>query len=333
MKVHEKRLAVVAVCFGLLLLAACTSSGDGVANSTPEPGAEVDATIEPEAEVTVAVEEPTPTSVPVVEASDEERLQAAVAQFETDVEAGDIRSVFAYDLLDSRVDENGDVTLTVCAWAGDSVFDEVRDSIYRTQVDQDGTVTASHVTTPVAAGECLNTQLIDSALDHINAYDEFIVQAAANPESFSDDPRRVLSSEQALELTSANFEGFVENSVYVEANRPPGLATDTAVDDLLWRRLTAQSVSVLEVAVCRDMMPDRGIYRDGVLLDSGRSEGSPGLHSIDSFQLIQDPAMQGGWLVSGGKQIIWSDCFFAGDWVDGANIFQPRDVEFLVLER
>lgn len=333
MKVHEKCLAVVAVCFGLLLLAACTSSGDGVASSTPEPGAEVDATIEPEAEVTVAVEEPTPTSVPVVEASDDDRVQAAAAQFEADVAAGDIRSVFAYDLLDSRVDESGDVTLTVCAWAGDSVFDEVRDSIYRTQVEQDGTVTASHVTTPVAAGECLNTQLIDSALDHINAYDEFIVQAAANPESFSDDPRRSLYAADFEMAAAENYRTLALDGLYFEGVRPPGPATDSRVADLLWRRFSANGVSVFELALCRDMVPSRGMYRDGVLVDDGRGEGDPGLHSIDSFQLIQDPAMQGGWLVSGGKQIIWSDCFFAGDWVDGANIFQPRDVEFLVLER
>jgi outer membrane murein-binding lipoprotein Lpp len=302
MKVHEKRLAVVAVCFGLLLLAACTSSGDGVANSTPEPGAEVDATIEPEAEVTVAVEEPTPTSVPVVEASDEERLQAAVAQFETDVEAGDIRSVFAYDLLDSRVDENGDVTLTVCAWAGDSVFDEVRDSIYRTQVDQDGTVTASHVTTPVAAGECLNTQLIDSALDHINAYDEFIAEAGANPASFRDDPRQSLITDEFSASTSGLYESFAEAGVYAEGLRAPGVLEETVVADLLWRRLAADGVSALEVAACRDMIPNRGLYRDGVLVDDERSEDSPGLHSIDSFQLMSDPELIGGWLVSGRKR-------------------------------
>ena len=90
--------------------------------------------------------------------------------------------------------------------------------------------------------------------------------------------------------------------------------------------------SGLEIAVCRDMVPSRGIYRDGVLIDDERSEDSPGLHSIDSFQLAIDPDRPGSWLVSGRKTIIWSDCFFADSWVDGANIFQPRETVFQVLE-
>jgi len=326
MKVQEKLLRIAASLIVVMVLAGCTGSSEGALPATSEP----DETSVPQETVveTATVEVPTPE--PSAQVSDQERIDLVVAQFAVDVAAGDIPSVFAYDLLDSKIDDDGDVTLTICAWAGDSVFDRVRDSIYRTRVD-DGAVTATHVTTPLAAGECLNTQLIESALDHINAYDEFLLEASADPSIFQDDPRRALVTDGFLASSTELYRNFVDDGLYFEGSRPQGPAVDSAVADVLWRRLRANGVAFLEVAICRDMVPSRGMYRDGVLIDDGRSADSPGFHSIDSFQLIQDPGSPGGWLVSGLKSIIWSDCFFFDSWPEGANIFQPRDTPFEVL--
>jgi len=328
MKVQEKPSWALVSLVVAMVLAGCTGTSPGALPATSVP----DETSAPQETVveTATVEVPTPA--PLVQVGDQERIDSVVAQFAVDVAAGEIPSVIAYDLLDAKIDDDGDVTLTICAWAGDSVFDRVRDSIYRTRVDDDGAVTATHVTTPLAAGECLNTQLIESALETIDAFDEFVADAGADPTIFDDDPRRNLLTDNFAASSGELYKGFVDDDVYIEGIRPPGPFADALVADLLWRRITVDGFSGLEIAVCRDMVPSRGIYRDGVLIDDERSEDSPGLHSIDSFQLAIDPDRPGSWLVSGRKTIIWSDCFFADSWVDGANIFQPRETVFQVLE-
>jgi len=329
MKVQEKLLRVAASLVVAMVLAGCTGTSPGALPATSVP----DETIAPQETVveTATVEVPTPA--PLVQVGDQERIDSVVAQFAVDVAARDIPSVIAYDLLDAKTDDGGDVTLTICAWAGDSVFDRVRDSIYRTRVDEDGAVTATHVTTPLAVGECLNTQLIESALETIDAFDEFVADAGADPTIFDDDPRRNPLSDDFMSSSTDFYQNLVDDGVYFEGLRSSDSLVDAAVADLLWRRLTANGVSVFEVAVCRDMVEGRGMYRDGVLVDAGRSADSPGLHSIDSFQLMHDLGSPGVWLVSGRKSIVWSDCFFAGTWLEGANIFQSRDTPFEILDR
>jgi len=329
MKVQETASWALVLMVVVMVLGGCTGSSEGALPATSVP----DESSVPQETVVETATAAVPTPEPSAQVSDQERIDSVVAQFAVDVAAGDIPSVFAYDLLDSKIDDDGDVTLTICAWAGDSVFDRVRDSIYRTRVGEDGAVTATHVTTPLAAGECLNTQLIESALETIDAFDEFVADAGADPTIFDDDPRRNLLSDDFVSSSTDFYQNLVDDGVYFEGLRSSDSLVDAAVADLLWRRLTANGISIFEVAVCRDMVESHGMYRDGVLVDDERSPASPGLHSIHSFQLVQDPTSPGGWLVSGQKSIIWSDCFFADTWPEGANIFKSRDTPFEILDR
>lgn len=288
------------VCLGLLglalVLAGCSSDPEPVAAPT-----EV-------AETATVVVTPTPaepTSEPVI-VSDDELAAAALAQLAADVAAGEIPDVMAFDVLDQKV-VDGDVTFTICAWAGDTVFDTVRDSLYRTTVDEAGAVSAQHVTTPLATGDCLNTELIDSAFDFIDEFDPVQAEWGRDPASFAGDERAdVLLYPAAAERFTEVYQRLVDDDLYVEPPIVAGSVRNDLVAAALFRRFRFEDTTVMEIVVCRDMFSESGEYRDGVLIDDLKPEDFVGPHSPKSYELTRSGAQS--WLVFGTRSLVWSDC-------------------------
>jgi len=326
MRWHESCLSILAVVC-LLVLAACTGGSDDLAVATPAAviSGQPTSTALPEPDAPV----PTPTVAPPV-VTDQDRVAAVTSAFDAAIEAGEApEGLIAYDLLDSTVKDDGNVTLNICGWTGDTVFDTVRDSLWRTAVEADGTITATHVTTPLAAGDCLNTHLIDTALATAQQFDALWQEVGPDPTKFGSDPRPAeLLTADYQRVVGETFGDLVVSGAVIIGTRQAGPLLDNLVEDVLWRAYVEDEVRVLELVVCRDMDPARGVYRDDVLIDDGRSEGDPGLHSIDLFQLQPDPTAATGWRVAGGDDLLWSDCLSTSDWPGAAGRWREASIAF-----
>jgi hypothetical protein len=322
MKRHE-------TCFSVLIAvslfaSACNEGGDTAALFTPSPLVET--------ATQRTVETPLP---PTASASSDDLIEAAVAQLNSEIAAGEGPSeTFAYDLLSTTIDDAGFVTLTICAWTGDTVFDTVRDSLYRTAIAANGSITATHVTTPVATGDCVNTQLIESAFDFINEFDKYWADVSADPTSFTRDPRTSQLLTDSYETRAGELTArFVNDDLYFE---PSFIAKDLRTDsaaNVLFRLYRFEELQILEIVACRPMNPVHGAYRDSTLIDAGRSESSPGLHAIHAYQLVLDSDALGRWKLSGTDALGWADCFETGEWPAAANQWRPRNIALQVLNR
>ena len=311
------------------LLAACTGGSS-------EPAAEPIA-VEPTATVTSTQEldtdpTPPPTAAPDPAASvtDNNRIAVAIAQLEAEVEVGaGPEGIIAFDLLDQRINDTGDVFLRICAWTGETVFDQVRESLYRTSVDTDGQVSAQHVTTPVAQGDCINTELIESAFDFIDAYEAFRTDFSRNPATYASD-RRVdtLLSAGSGERFGERTDAWLTDGVTVEPSRT-GRVRDAVAGEMLIRRFRFEELVILEIVICGAMNPDHGIYRNGVLVDDNR-DGSTGQDALNLYQLVADPSRDLRFQHFGDQGLVWSECDI-DEYVEAANNWIPRDEEFEVL--
>jgi len=329
MKRREGLLSTLVVVS--LLFAACTGSSDDVADATVVPTVGAEPT-----EVEAATTDPTPTVGPVAvvgAVGDEDRIAAAVARLDAEIAAGEgPEATIAYDLLESSVDEDGFVTLRICAWTGETVFDTVRDSLYRTDVADDGTVTASHVTSPVGPGECLNSTLIDSALDFIDEFEAYWADVAAAPTRFGEDSRTsILMTDDYRARAEELISPWIEDNLYFEASTAAGEMASTAAADILYRRYRDNDLEILEIVVCRDMNPEFGAYRDGVLVDDSRGAADPGLHAVDAYQMVAAAQVPGQLTLAGTDGLVWSDCFATDDWPGAANVWRSRNVDLEVL--
>ena len=322
MKRHE-------TCFSVLIAvslfaSACNEGGDTAALFTPSPLVET--------ATQRTVETPLP---PTASASSDNLIEAAVAQLNSEIAAGEGPSeTFAYDLLSTTIDDAGFVTLTICAWTGDTVFDTVRDSLYRTAIAANGSITATHVTTPVATGDCVNTQLIESAFDFINEFDKYWADVSADPTSFTrDDSASILMTEDYLQITESFAGTWLDDDIYFDNSFKGTDVRTAATADTLYRRYSANGLKILEVVVCRDMNPLYGAYRGGVLVEDSRSEEDPGLHAVDAYQLVASQDRIGKFQLAGSDGLIWSDCFATGNWPSAANGWRTRDAFLAVLPK
>jgi hypothetical protein len=321
MKRHETWFSIFLAVS--LITASCAEGSESTSLVTPAPVVET--------VTTPTVETPTPAAA--LDNADD-LIEAAVNQLDAEVAAGNGPSeTFAYDLIDSKIDAEGFVTLTICAWTGDTVFDTVRDSLYRTEVDADGSIAVTHVTTPIAAGDCVNTHLIESAFDFINEFDLYSADISANPASFATDERTsdLVTHSYEIRVNEINT-AFADDEIYFQ---PSFIASDVRTDvvaDALFRRYRLEEVTILELVICRAMNPAYGAYRSGALVDDSRSPELPGLHSIDAYQLVPDPDSAVGWRITGGEGLLWADCFETGDWPGAANIWRPRDTTLAAVD-
>jgi len=280
---------------------------------------------------------PTATEVATPQATDEQRIAAALDQLAADV-AGDepispsLDSLIAYDVLDTTVNpETGDVTITICGWPEGTVFDTVRDSLYSIKTNPDGTLTATHITSPTGPGDCLNTELINTALDTIDEYEVFWRSVLADPASFQSDSRSVSLLESGLlGRTSVLVDSWIRDDIYFEpAFTSADIRTDSAAE-LLIRRYTTEEQEILEIVSCRTMNPASGTYRAGALLDNEKGE-DPGPHAVNAYQVVLGSNVESSWAIAGTPALVWADCFRDG-WETSANSWRPRPEILVPIE-
>jgi len=313
----------------VVVLAAACSGG-----STTAPGDEVGAatqTSEAPASPAAEAAEPTvsettvadPTAV-VVQATDDELIAAAVAKLDA-VGASDL---VAWDVLESSINGNGEVQLTLCGWTGDTVFDAVYRSRWKVE-GPSGEVSATELTTSPIDGECLNTELVDSALAAFQQFEAYWAEMTSDPSLIASEPRTIQL------LTESFAEGVLDAGEQWEregisfAGVPESQELDDRVAELLFRRFRTEVDERVELVACRNMISNYGIYRGDVLLDNGRSQDSSGLHSLAALALVRQ---EGQWKVITQDGLVWTDCRSVEDWPGFASEWRPEVVDFGTVE-
>jgi hypothetical protein len=312
-----------------LVLVACGGSASPEPLAAPAPTEEVAAsTVDVPAETSTPadpVPEATATEVPVVEISDVDRVAAAIAALERDG-TGDL---VAWDVLESRVNDQGDVILTLCGWTGDTVFDDVYQSTWKLD-DAESPPATAELNTFKIDGECLNTELIESALATLEEFANFWTDTIADPASFESDPRaaRLLTPgtyDSALQAATER----IESDLSVR-----GVALSSALNDLqapvLFRRFATEDDQRLEFVLCHQM-GEYGTYRGEVLIDDRKPE-DVGPHEINAVVLLASPD-DAVWRVATRAGLVWADCDAAEDWALGSSQWRPESVDFEVLAR
>lgn len=330
MKCTEMRYVVGAVLAVVVFCAGCSGgSSDSIPAAAADPTeVEAPASATPTVVPTdVPAETPEPTAV---SATDAERLDAVLAELdENGVDEG--VGLIAWDVLDWNV--NGElVDVSLCGWTGQDAFDSVYSSLWVVSGEA-GQLVAREQGTSFDAGECLNTELIDSAFEFIAEYEEYWTEMVRYPDRFEGDPR----SERLLtDIRLADAEAYtrrlVENGEYGDGLGLDGRPRETGVMDSLYRRYDDEGERVLELAFCRPMGDGYGTYSSaGVLLDDDMVS-DPGPHTVDAYVLQRSVSAE-SWLYLAKEGLVWADCLGGGDPVAAANQWRPGPVSFVVVPR
>jgi len=323
MKYTEMRFGVT-IAVVALLAAGCTSgASDPVAQ---EPTA-VETTVEVTETPTVVQDEPTvtptPTEVPVV-VTDDDKIAAAIAAYEANVEpAGTI----AWDVVSTIV--TGDkVLIELCTWSGDTVYDDLRLTEFLITVDG-AELTAESLYNSSKSGECLNTQLMDSALAATREYDTFWSAVLADPTTFDREAAAEILEADQLMAASEAAETWINDNTYWKGVSFDAALPDSSLTKIGWRRYTldAPAFEVFEIISCRNFSADHGLYTgNDVLVDDFQSDSSRGQHAIDLYQFVR---VNQEWRFAGGTGLVWADCL-STDWLDAINIYQPDPEQWQV---
>jgi len=319
MKYLNKYLIVMAVA--ILVAAACASGSEGeqAPAPTPEDGAaaEADPSATPAAEETeIAIEEPTATAEPI-ELSEEDMIEAALAAFDSNPEPD---TLIAWDHLEARV-SGTEVMLTMCTWTGDTVFDDVRTANYTVTPSDDGTPkTRFNFSTRSGIDECLNTQLIESALAFTRDYDAHWQAVLHDPSTFDPAEAAFFKTAERVNDNKIAVEGWVRDGLHWEGPVLDGQLPDSAVRDLLGRSFTVADIELFELIACRDMDERYGLYQGDVLIDDSRGD-RPGSNSIVKYQLSRQA---GRWELAGRFTNVWADCVDPNRWLGWVDEWQPE---------
>ena len=291
----------------VLVVAACSGGSAGSVLETPEPSVQLADSPTPDDAPPTAV----PTAVPIV-LTNEQMIAVAIAAFDAAPEPADL---IAWDHLDAEV--AGDkVTLRLCSWTGDTVFDEVRLVNYLVEPDVDGNPTTQLIFSNPTPGECLNTQLINSAFEAINAYETYWSGVFEDPTTFDETVVAQLSIPALVELNIQSVASWVQDGLNWRGRSSAALPPSAVVENL-WRNYQTQDADVLEVLACRSLGSDYGLYQGDTLIDDFKPENQPGDHVIDIFRLSRRNSQ---WVVRGVQSFGWSDCFgLQPTWLDGIN--------------
>ena len=311
----------------VLLLSACTSQSstaqDPVATETTEaktPVAETPTATPAEAEEPTA----TPTEVPAPEAealSDSDMIALARSTFDADPQPG---ALIAWDHLDATA--FGDrVRLEICSWTGDTVFDDLRTIEYEIRADG----TANYLFDGSIPGDCLNTELIDSALAFTREFDSYWGSVLEDPTTFDPEIERQFSTDSGAKSAERMSRGWIDDGTYWIGHAFDSGLPQSSLQPIGYRRyqLDDRDFDVLELATCRELAPNFGLYRGEVLIDDERSSNAIGPHAIDNYQLTR---LDQQWVLAGIEGLSWADCF-AVDWQTGLTTWQPQPVDWDLL--
>ena len=326
MKYHEKTLAaVLAAC---VLLSACSSSGSDAVTPEDTPTIE-NVTTGSTAEPTTSSSEPGGT-LQLDEINDDDLIAAALAAYQA---APQPEGTIAWDVLNTSVFEN-QVSFTMCTWDGLTANDATRDVKYITTITDGGTIEASNVQSSPTSGDCLNTQLIESAIATANFQEEFWESVALAPDTFADsDVPAQLFTDFGFENSQTLANQWLADDVIVRGTRS-GSIPDDLVAPLLWRTYRDDDdQSVLELVSCRPMDPTYGIYRGDLLLDAAKANTIDGPHRIALYRLVADGETLLSWRVDGTDGSVWGDCFNTGDWLGAVNNWRPNPTIWNVVDQ
>ena len=316
--------------FALLLLpalvsAACSGGSVDTTSATPEPTVQFADSPTPIPDSPTPIpDSSTPTVAPIV-LTNEQMAAAAIAAFDAAPEPAEL---FAWDHLDADVTGNK-VTLRLCSWNGDTVFNEVRLVNYLVEPDIDGNPTTQLIFSNPTPGECLNTQLINSAYEAINTYETYWAGVLQDPTTFNEAEAAEFKSPDLIKLNIESVGEWVRDGLNWQGFTSPPLP-GSAIVSSLWRTYELQDFEILEVLSCRELDSEFGLYQGDVLIDDFKTPGSPGTHVIDIFKLTR---LGSRWVLGGVESFGWSDCFaLEPDWLDGINNWKPaptpwRDVD------
>ena len=327
MKYLKKYFLVLAAA--ILLAASCASGSEGeqAPAPTPEDGAaaQADPSATPAVEETeVAVDEPTATAEPV-ELTEEDMIAAALTAFDSNPEP---ETLIAWDHLDARV-SGTEVILTMCTWTGDTVFDDVRTANYIVTPGDDGTPTTRfNFSTRSGIDECLNTELIESALAFTREYDTYWEGVLADPTTFDAEEAAQYKSDENIEANAITIAGWVRDDLHWEGTILDARLPDSAVNHVLGRRFEIEEEETFEILACRDMDPRYGLYQGSVLVDDGKT-GTISNNSILKYQLTRAADK---WQLRGAATNVWDDCLNTQpSWLEGVNNWQPEPVAWQIL--
>jgi len=315
--------------FALLLLAAlvsaaCSGGSVDTASTTPEPTVQFADSPTPIPDSPTPIpDSSTPTAAPIV-LTNEEMTAAAIAAFDASPEPAEL---LAWDHLDAEITANK-VTLRLCSWTGDTVFNEVRLVNYLVEPDIDGNPTTQLIFSNPTPGECLNTQLINSAYEAINTYETYWAGVLEDPTTFNETEAAEFKSPGLIKLNIESVGEWVRDGLNWQGFPSPPLPNSTIVE-ILWRRYE-QNREVFAVISCRELRSDYGLYQAGVLIDDFKPDNPPGTDVIDIFKLTRD---QNNWIVLGVESFGWSNCLaMQPDWVTGVNAWKPDLGEWRSIE-
>lgn len=321
----ERLVRWLAVLLAASVLAVACSSDEDPDNASGDAPVIGDATPTAVAtdEPAPAADEPEEPTPEPAQLTDQELVDVALAAF--DAERGD--DYLAWDFLGSQVD--GDtVSLELCAWTGETVYDEVLDVTVSVAATANG-VEPRVISAAQGEGDCLNTELIDSAFAFIDEHDEYWTGITSDPTTFDPTVRAPeIFTPGNLELATDLVNGWVEDGVHWVGLSHVGDLPESAVVEVLGRRYEGRRAPVIELLACREMDPSSGLYRGALLLEDFKGPSDAGTHSIITYFLIRTPE---GWRVSGTDSVAWADCFFAEDWLEGMNSFDSDPVQWEVI--
>ena len=311
-------------CVALLVVtsvaaAACAGGSSSAAPVVDPTVVEVVPTQVPTDGVATGVaEQPTAAAVPL-ELTEQQKIDAVLALFEEQPQPPEL---VAWDHLDAQVVGN-QVTLRMCTWTGDTVFDELRVANYIVTPGQDGLADVRLNFANTINGDCLNTELIDSALAFTREYDRFYGSVLEDPTTF--DPNKAAQFETS-ELISRNQDGlddWTRDGLYFQGHDLDGRLPETAVEAILVRNYSVPDDGYFEILACRDIEKSYGLYQGDLLIDDQKSEFVYD-HIIQKYQLVNG---SDGWLMAGAVTYPWSECLKPGEsWIERVNAWQPDPV-------
>jgi len=329
MKCLKKYFLVLAVA--ILLAASCASGSEGEQAPAPTPddgaAAAADPTATPAAgETEVPVEEATATAEPIA-LSEEDMIEAALAAFEANPEP---ETLIAWDHLDARV-SGDEVMLTMCTWTGDTVFDDVRTANYTITPSNDGTPkTRFNFSTRSGIDECLNTELIESALAFTREFDTHWQAVLDDPTTFDPEEAALFKTAEQVDINTQAVEGWIRDDLHWEGGHLDAQLPNSALLDILGRRFVSEEEEeFFELIACRNMDERYGLYKGATLVDNAQNDSSDGSNSIIKYQLSR---LDQRWLLIGLSTNVWADCFAVEpNWLEGVDEWQPDPVSWQIV--
>jgi len=218
----------------------------------------------------------------------------------------------------------------MCTWTGDTVFDDVRTANYIVTPGDDGTPkTRFNFSNGLFGQECLNTQLIESALAFTRDFDTHWQAVLDDPTTFDPEEAALFKTAEQVDTNTRAVDGWIRDDLHWEGGHLDAQLPKSAVRDILGRRFDFENGERFELIACREMDERYGLYQHSDLIENYRTEDSDNRNAIVTYQLTR---LDQRWLLTGLGTNVWADCInFEPSWLEGVNEWQPEPVNWQVV--